>query len=92
MQFLEYYQLLKQVYHQKSLIDTKFGPRLPASDFMKIMVDSTMIEDDQEQLCVSCFLQSQLNPPIQLELEYLVFTEFVEAASRISLKAIDSQK
>ena len=89
---MEYYHLLKQVYHQKAVIDSKFGPRLPATDFLKIMVDSTMIEYDQEQLCISSFLQAQLNPPIQLELEYLVFTEFIESASRVALKAIEAAK
>lgn len=51
-----------------------------------------MIEYDQDQLCISSFLQAQLNPPIQLELEYLVFTEFVESASRVALKAIEAAK
>ncbi len=81
--------MLKQTFHQKATIDSKFGPRLPATDFMQMMRDATLVDIDQETMCIGCFLQAQLNPPVQYELEFLVFVEFIEALLRLSLKAID---
>jgi hypothetical protein len=54
------------------------------------MKEATLVESDNESFGVACFLQSQLNPVVQFELEHIVFVEFVEALSRLSLKAIES--
>lgn len=82
-------RLLKQAFHQKATIDSKFGPRIPATDFMQMMKDATLVDIEQETMCIGCFLQAQLNPPVQQELEYLVFVEFIEALQRLAMKAID---
>jgi hypothetical protein len=55
-----------------------------------MMKESTLIDSDNESLGVACFQQSQMNPPKPSELPHIVFIEFVEAASRLSLKAIES--
>jgi hypothetical protein len=86
---LEYYHLLKQIFHQYTIVDNKFGPRLSANQFINMMKDGTLLDSDQESTGVICFLQAQLNPPVHLELEYLVFTEFIEAINRLSLRVIE---
>jgi hypothetical protein len=89
-QYEDYVLLLKQVFHQKAHIDSKFGPRLPATDFLSAMRDAALVDVEQESTCIGCFLQAQLNPPVHLELEYLIFAEFVEALCRLSIKALES--
>lgn len=85
----EYQHLLKQLFHQYTTIDSKFGPRLSASQFLTMMKDASLLDSDQESTAVICFLQAQLNPPMHLELEHLVFSEFVEAVNRLALKVIE---
>jgi hypothetical protein len=73
-------------------MDSKFGPKLSLADFLSLMREATLIDYDSENFCVSCFLQAQLNPSVQLELSNIVFIEFIEAVSRLSLKAIENYR
>ena len=57
------------------------------------MIESSVGTDTNHAnnaLAVNCFYQSQLNPSVQLELQYIVFTEYIEALSRIALKVIEN--
>jgi hypothetical protein len=51
-----------------------------------------MIDADQEALVISSFLQAQLSPLKQLELQSLVLSEFIEALSRVALNVIDNNR
>jgi hypothetical protein len=82
--------LLKQVFCFKGTTDAQLGPRLSLANFLSIMREATLVDNDNEGFAVACFLQSQLSPTAQNELEYIVFVEFIEALSRLSLKAIES--
>jgi hypothetical protein len=86
--FHDSYQLMKQAFHQRATCDSKFGPRLTAADFLMMMKDATLIDQEQEHLCMASFLTAQFNPPLKQELDALIFAEFVEAVARLSLKAI----
>eukprot|EP01039_Chlorochromonas_danica_P003312 gene3312-3633_t len=86
---MEYYHISKQVFHQRSAIDAKFGPRLSAADFQELMEETGLVDSERESACVACFASSQLNPPVNLELHYMVFVEFVEALSRMALRSIE---
>lgn len=89
---MEYYHISKQVFHQRSAIDAKFGPRLSAADFQELMEETGLVDSERESACVACFASSQLNPPVNLELHYMVFVEFVEALSRMALRSIEDIK
>ena len=51
-----------------------------------------MVEAEQDNICVSCFLEAQLAPTAAWELEDLVFAEFVEALARVAIKVIEQYK
>lgn len=78
------------MFHSKATIDSKFGPRLSLASYMAIMKEATLVDFENEALCVNSFLLAQLTPTVQFELEFIVFSEFVEAISRLSLKAIEN--
>jgi hypothetical protein len=80
------------VFHSRAAIDPRCGPRLSRTEFLNMMKESTLIDSDNESLGVACFQQSQMNPPKSSELSHIVFIEFVEASSRLSLKAIESYR
>ena len=48
-----------------------------------------MVEPEHESLVVGAFLEAQLGPAPAWELEHLVFSEFMEALSRVAVKAIE---
>lgn len=89
---MDYYHLLRKVFDQRSSLDSKFGPRLSAEDFLNMAKSSTLIDSDQEIITLNSFLQAQLSPSRQYELEYIVFIEFIEALSRLANKAIESYR
>ena len=70
----------------------KYGPRLTLSSFISMMQDTSMLEPEQDNICVASFLEAQLNPPVSWELEDLVFCEFMEAAARVAVKVIEKYK
>jgi hypothetical protein len=70
----------------------QYGPRLTVSSFLSILRDASMIEAEQETLCVGCFLDAQLAPPAAWELEDLVLCEFMEALARVAIKTIEPHR
>jgi hypothetical protein len=51
-----------------------------------------MVEIEQDNICVGCFLEAQLAPTSAWELEDLVFAEFMEALARVAIKVIEQYK
>lgn len=82
--------LLKQMFLQRATCDSRCGARLSLSGFVSLMRDATLLEADQEHMCTAGFLAAQLNPSMTWELDTVVFAEFVEAVSRLAIRAIAS--
>ena len=57
-----------------------------------MLEEVSLVEPEQESLVVGAFLEAQLGPSPAWELEHLVFTEFMEALSRVAVKAIEQYK
>lgn len=88
---MEYYQLLKQAFLLRgSNPPVPSGPKLSISKFVDLLVDTGMIDEDMEPICVNSFLLTQFNPSVHWELQYLVLAEFIEALSRVALKTIEN--
>jgi hypothetical protein len=88
---MEYYQLLKQAFVLRAAVaPPTFGPKLSISKFVELLVDTGMIDEEMEPICVSCFLLAQFNPSVHWELEYVILAEFIEALSRVALKTIET--
>lgn len=51
-----------------------------------------MVEPEQDNVCVGCFLEAQLSPPAAWELEDLVLCEFMEALGRAAIKVIEQYR
>lgn len=57
-----------------------------------MLIESTMIEPDQEATCVKSFLGSHMDPVLEWELDEMVLCEFIEALSRVSVKIIENSR
>lgn len=53
---------------------------------------ATVAEDRMDTLCLNAFFGTQGFPARQLELSELVFSEFIEAACRLSQETLHQQK
>lgn len=62
------------------------------SSFLGILRDASMVEPEQENTCVGCFLEAQFAPSPAWELEDLVLCEFLEALSRVAIRLIEPSK
>lgn len=55
-----------------------------------MLVECTMIEREQESVCVKSFFSSHFDPTFEWELDEMVLCEFMEALSRVAIRIIDS--
>eukprot|EP01038_Epipyxis_sp_PR26KG_P005050 gene5050-7047_t len=85
----EYYQIVKQAFLTKATKDSLFGPKLTFQNFVDLLMESSMVENGLETYCYTIFYGTQFDPSKQYELDGLVFCEFLEALSRISLRSIE---
>ena len=60
-------------------------------NFVDMLVESTMIEKEQESACVKSFFGAHFDPTFEWELDEMVLCEFMEALSRVAIKIIDSR-
>jgi hypothetical protein len=57
-----------------------------------MLVDASMVEPEQEAVCVAGIMDAQLNPSDSWELEDIVFCEFLEALARVAVQVIEKYK
>lgn len=87
---LQYYHSVKQSYLQWADNGSPDGHSLVLSQMASLLRASNLTDVEHDAMCVNAFLEAQLHPSVEWEVDELVFVEFFEALARISLKVIDT--
>lgn len=83
---IDSYALLRQTFYCWATHHPVRGVHLSLSDLKSMLTAATLIDADDHQICMTKVAAAYLTPTKEWELDYLVFAEFLEIVSQISIQ------